>query len=250
MMYADSFDLTVTRVMSAGERDGITYYATRTIEDLLDRYIAPHCKPLVVLELFDHPDLLIHLGVCETELSRIFWDMVVYGWSGFQNIPNERFQQRFEEYRKDWQPGIMDQRNRTDVLPPKDPMVSGTRAAYDLLPDRVQVYRGQGAAQPIGLSWALEPELAAMCAHYYRQRIHPGGAGEDSRCLFNRDPIILTRTVDKNEIAFLSEETEAVLFSAPTRDMCDVITYEIEPEEPRFVPPEDRFRKWARRYEV
>ena len=81
---------------------------------------------------------------------------------------------------------------------------------YKGLPDSVTVYRGQGMSQPVGLSWTLERDIAAAFAS--------GPRGES-----NPEPVILTRTIARKDIAFVvneREESEVVLFAPPKREKC------------------------------
>jgi hypothetical protein len=85
---------------------------------------------------------------------------------------------------------------------------------YTSLPDGVTAYRGQGFDQPVGLSWTLDLNVAARFAFGHR----------DAR---NPSPLILSRSVARKDIAFVvneREEAELVLFAAPKRDLCKIIT--------------------------
>jgi len=82
-----------------------------------------------------------------SEMNRAEWlQLLGTHWSGCDNIGQHRLQLRW-------------------LLPEEGPipelMDPVERAAYDALPDRLTVYRGCGPRNMLGLSWALERQIAA-----------------------------------------------------------------------------------------
>jgi hypothetical protein len=81
------------------------------------------------------------------------------------------------------------------------------REAYDGLPSRFTVHRGQDASAAVGLSWTLRRSVAEDFA-----RGHRG--------IRNEQPVVITRRIRKSTIAFFSddrEEKEVVLFKGGAR---------------------------------
>ena len=84
---------------------------------------------------------------------------------------------------------------------------AGRSAAVSQPPDAVEVYRGQSAGAPVGLSWTLEAPVAAHFARGHRGFRNP-------------EPVILRATVRRADVALVltsRQEAEIVLFKPPQR---------------------------------
>jgi hypothetical protein len=116
----------------------------------------------------------------------LFWKTLHQEWDGFDRIDHRAFQRLFRRFRPWWQA-------------PGD-------GFYNSLPEKLQIFRGTDAGQPVGLSWTLELPVAESFAMGHRS-------------LFNKRPMILRAIISKAEIALASnarKEREVVLFVPPS----------------------------------
>lgn len=119
-------------------------------------------------------------------------EALVSEWTSFDWIPHEEFQPMFE-----W---LL----HADVSFPTY-LPADCRQFFDALPQVVTAYRGQDAADRTGLSWTTDRRAAEFFARGSRH--------------YNANPVVLTATLSKNDIAFVStqrDESELVLWIAPT----------------------------------
>jgi len=87
----------------------------------------------------------------------------------------------------------------------------GSKELYKGLPAKFTIYRGQDADSPIGLSWTTDKTVAE-------------GFARGHRFMNNHNPVVLSKTVRKSSVAFVSQsrsESEVILFRIPSR--CEVI---------------------------
>ncbi len=123
----------------------------------------------------------------------IFWRALHESWSLFDAIPHDEFRELFAIKRKDW---------KSSLLMPDDLIF------YNSLPETFEAYRGTdaNAQHKDGLSWTIDREVAEAFAHGHR-------------VLLNKNPIILTATINKRDIVGAyngRNEHEIVLFDPPT----------------------------------
>ena len=162
-----------------------------------------------VLNVCDSEICLERLGLLKADFSRFFWYLIARQWADFDTIPHDRLTAEFKKHRVGWEPEIMTWGH---------PKGTDNLKTYKSLPDSVTAYRGQGFNQPVGLSWTLDLDVAARFALGHRDAGSP-------------TPLILSRAVAKKDIAFVvneREEAELVLFAAPRRDLCEMVTYDYE----------------------
>lgn len=141
--------------------------------------------------------LNLHWGVLWRDVEvagEALWHAVTRAWCLFDAIPHAAFAHRMEAHRKQWRP---------DLMPPD------ARVACEAMPDPVRIYRGQSATpgRRLGLSWALDPNVA--------QRFAEGHRGTR-----NQNPTVFCIEVPKSAIAFAvvdRDEAETVLFAVPPR---------------------------------
>jgi hypothetical protein len=161
-----------------------------------------------VLNVCDSPICLERLGLRRTDFSRFFWYFVARQWAQFDRIPHERFATEFKKHRAGWEPEIMTWGH---------PKGNDNIKTYRTLPDPITIYRGQGFDQSIGLSWTLDIDVASAFAMGL-----PGAR--------NSDPVILSLTVTRKDIAFVvneREQAELVLFTPPKRKHCEIMSHEM-----------------------
>jgi hypothetical protein len=125
--------------------------------------------------------------------GRAFWRWIAAEWSGFDRIPHLTYAACFRQGRYYWSPACMGEAART---------------FYDALPkSSIAVFRGQDRSAHIGLSWTTDRTVA-------------NGFARGHRGLLNPNPVVLTTTVAKRNVAFVNterEEAEVVLFSRRQR---------------------------------
>jgi len=183
--------------------------ALNTAQDIMVRERGSVEWPWFVLNVCDSEICLERLGLLKADFSRFFWYLIARQWADFDTIPHDRLAAEFKKHRAGWEPEIMTWGH---------PKGTDNLKTYKSLPDSVTAYRGQRFDQPVGLSWTLDLEVAARYAFGHR----------DGR---NPDRVIFSRAVAKKDIALVvneREEAELVLFAAPKRDSCDVVTYDDE----------------------
>ncbi|MGD0431197.1 MAG: hypothetical protein ABSA58_08900 [Acetobacteraceae bacterium] len=186
---------------SYGEAYGRIAGALYAAQDIMLRERGSVDRTWYVLNVCDSPVCLERLGLRKSDVSRFFWHFVARHWADFDGIPHAKFAAEFARHRAGWEPEIMTWGH---------PKGTDNLRTYKGLPDSVTVYRGQGMSQPVGLSWTLERDIAAAFAS--------GPRGES-----NPEPVILTRTIARKDIAFVvneREESEVVLFAPPKREKC------------------------------
>lgn len=118
-----------------------------------------------------------------------FWRTLHLEWSSFDRIPHRNFARLFQLHRGAW---------RSEHLTPAD------AEAFGRLPEVVTAYRGQAAANPVGLSWSLKKQVAESFARGHRGLLNPS-------------PIIIEAQISRADIAGFytdRDEAEIVIFSA------------------------------------
>jgi hypothetical protein len=179
--------------------------ALNTAQEIMLRERGSVEWPWFVLNVCDSTICLERLGLLKADFSRFFWYLIARQWADFDTIPHDRLAAEFKKHRAGWAP---------DIMTWGHPKGTDNLKTYTSLPDGVTAYRGQGFDQPVGLSWTLDLDVAARFAFGHR----------DAR---NPSPLILSRSVARKDIAFVvneREEAELVLFAAPKRDLCKIIT--------------------------
>jgi hypothetical protein len=183
--------------------------ALNTAQDIMVHERGSVEWPWFVLNVCDSEICLERLGLLKADFSRFFWYLIARQWADFDTIPHDRLGAEFKKHRAGWEPEIMTWGHPKGI---------DNLKTYRSLPDGVTAYRGQGANQPVGLSWTLDLDVATRFAFGHR----------DAR---NPEPVILNLAVAKKDIAFVvneREEAELVLFAAPKRDLCEMVTYDSE----------------------
>lgn len=109
----------------------------------------------------------------------IFWRIVTEEWSGFDLIPHAEFEKQFTRF-SSTAPGI-----------------GGS--------EPLRLFRGQDAADPVGLSWTSSHAVAKTFAQGHRG-------------ILNKEPVLLKFVAHASEVAFKCDdrdEYEYVLLSRP-----------------------------------
>jgi len=160
------------------------------------RYYGSHQRPRALLDLF------ATAFADREDAGRCFWRLAITEWPNFDAIPHGEYQRLFRRYQREW---------RADYM-------RGTGLQlYRNLPEQVELFRGQNWRMPgarrssCGLSWTLDRDIATEFAIGCRIR--------------NPDPVILTTSVSKSDVAFACgerNEQEVVLFRAPASNACKV----------------------------
>ncbi len=131
-----------------------------------------------------------------------FWRAVHRLWTYFNGVDHVTYADLFRRHQNGWR---------------REYMLDENAAAYDCLPDYVDVFRGQNLKKPLGLAWSLNEGVAL-----YDFAMSLTGLGED--CI----PGVVCARVPKKLIAgvFLRDcettvtnqyENEVVLFEPPVR---------------------------------
>lgn len=165
-----------------------------------------HERPWKVLEW------AMSLDTLDADDCAAFWNVVTEAWPSFDAIPHEHFEEMFGLFM---------------TAPPPAPREQPFDNAYHkrllkrikIQPfpgyETVTVYRGQDAAQLIGLSWSLDLEVAKGFASGFRYR--------------NRNPVLLETQISVNDVAFICNdrgEQEVVLLNMPKSSVCKTLTLE------------------------
>ncbi|MGJ0534285.1 hypothetical protein [Methylocystis sp.] len=117
-----------------------------------------------------------------------FWRALAAEWSGFDRIPHLLFEDVLCRRRQCW---------RADHLGSND------AAAYNNLPQELNIFRGQSSG-PIGLSWTTDFTVAE-------------GFARGHRGIRLANPVVVAATAHKDDVALVQTErgeNEIVLFSA------------------------------------
>jgi hypothetical protein len=117
------------------------------------------------------------------QAAPVVWADLVREWSGFDLIDHAAFERLLKRIKSRRPPAI-------EAELPSGP---------------VEVYRGQSALSPVGLSWTLDRSVAEGFARGHRGLRVP-------------EPVVLTRVVTRDEMAFYTndrEESEVVTFRPP-----------------------------------
>ncbi|HEY8124556.1 MAG TPA: hypothetical protein VIF88_03940 [Methylocystis sp.] len=176
------FDADELREQFDSEQSFYKAYASGDREralDLLDKH-------LIFYESEHRPHFFLYLiSIAD---GPFFWRAIARHWTGFDRIPHRSFARFFKRHRATWSP---------EFLLPQD------RAAYAILPEKPQVFRGQSNG-PVGLSWTTNRATAEDFA-----RGHRG--------IRVKEPVVVSATIRKADIAIVQterKEDEVVIFSA------------------------------------
>lgn len=119
-----------------------------------------------------------------------FWRLIVEAWPAFDAIPHGRYAAAFRRHRAAWVPSIMS---------------SDDLAAYNALPPIIDLFRGQDASAPIGLSWTTSRAVAE-------------GFATGHRGIKNPSPAVISIKARKSRVCLVCtdrQESEIVLFACP-----------------------------------
>ncbi len=147
-----------------------------------------------------------------------FWRTVHRLWTYFNDVDHVTYADLFRRHQNGWC---------------REYMLDENAAAYDCLPDYVDVFRGQNLKRPLGLAWSLNEGVAL-----YDFAMNVKGCGEE--CI----PGVVCARVPKKSIAgiFLRDcetnvtnqyENEVVLFEPPVRRYSyefESVPWEVETE--------------------